>query len=260
MARTKSQFAMLSDIQDQFQTTFEEADALLRAIIAEGRDRATVAELDHFQKLVSWDEKEVKVQLSRMQTVVYFEAIAGSKADREATQAEAEAATDVLKSETARVAELQAKLPGYDRAARLAQQRVEQQSHALEQLKKHCPQHIRERADRMQSDAHKGPYARMNELQSRKDELLNLQQPVGVLNRDYQMRRIQDFCPEAVTDVIGWDGSVSHREFTPEWEVIKQRWNQAIELEINPAIEAARAEYEAAELAADAARNYYALG
>jgi len=137
--------SLVSDVAVDFAEEMSLADNLLREITQNNR-QATYAELVYFQKHLGWDVSEVRSQLRRMTNVLRNQAIAGTTQDREAASKEATTATEILSKEGPKVADqiakLEAKLRSLETDSRLSQKRCDEQTDAVDQLKKLCPQHI----------------------------------------------------------------------------------------------------------------------
>lgn len=138
------------EIKQNFDFDCESADILLRDIVL--RDQTpTYAEAIAFQQKMGWDDKEVRVQLRRMHSVLRQQGIAGSPADREASAEQATTAAAVADKEIPKIdeqiAKLQAKRDGLERDKRLTAKRCDEQCQAVLQLREQVPVHIRKSVD-----------------------------------------------------------------------------------------------------------------
>lgn len=136
------------EVQEEFECNSFEAEILLRDIVLRDQ-KPTYAESVTFQKKMGWDEKEVRTQLRRMHSVLRLQAIAGSPANREATEQEAATATAVAEKEVPKIDEQIAKLltkkDALERDKRLSAKRCEEQSQAVQQLRELAPKHVIEK-------------------------------------------------------------------------------------------------------------------
>jgi hypothetical protein len=147
MSIAEDQFSAVKDIANDHAEAIADADSLLVEIAEENR-RPALAELIYFDRHCGWDETKVRQEVRRMGAVMRLRSIAGTPSDREAAALEATTAAKILKTEGAKVQakieELQAKLNGLDRDARLSAKRVEEQAVAVQQLRGLVPQHVRD--------------------------------------------------------------------------------------------------------------------
>jgi len=251
--------SMTADVAFEFSEDIQTADELLREIVNAGR-KPNVAEMTYFRRRLNWDERTINEQYRRMASVVRLQAIAGSPQDREAASAEATRAAEVLESESPKIAEqiakLQAKLGTLERDARLSAKRCEEQAKAVEQLRSHVPDHIRQEADALAASIYQSLGRPLAALKSRQETITK------VLAGDYSDKRSHmnwaaKLDPAAV--VRREDGRYIVDDWSPSWAAIKQEL--ATELEELPAkIEAAQAAYDTEMIKVDALRNYYTKG
>lgn len=202
MAKAQSQPVNASDVQDDYASAIESCDELLRKIVTSGRTKASKEELLCFSTTAEWDEKRVAAELRRMRQVVRLEAIAGTPADRQAAESEAEAAAQILQSEGPAISEqiqklqpegpgvseeiqkLQARLRTLERDAAQSAARVEDYSHAVESLRVRAPVHIQSRARQVLAEVHAGPMATRVQLEARRDQMVSQMEAAESTNCD----------------------------------------------------------------------------
>jgi len=256
---TTTEYSAVAEAAHQFAEACAEADELLREIVAEGRNRAALAELAWFQKHLRWDEAEVRRQVSRMTTVKRLRAIAGTVADREAASKEAETAAKILQTEGAKVREkiekLQKQLESMERDAHLSTKRVDEQADAVEKLRTMVPQHIRDAVRRAVSTVEgsigreiSDAAIRLNEIEVALDRSKHASEPA-------HMEAIQRFDRGAVIE--GASGGWVKRSLSPEWPAICAE-AEAEAVEIREKLERLRIEFAERIAEAESPLNYFA--
>ena len=162
------------EIREEFELNSFEAELLLRDIVL--RDQIpTYAEAVALKQKLNWDEKEIRDQLRRMHSVLRQQGIAGSPANREATEQEAATAAAVADKEVPKIdeqiAKLQAKRDGLERDKRLAVKRCEEQRQAVQQLRGLAPKHIKEKVNHAVNAIETTIARKINDMEVRINEL-----------------------------------------------------------------------------------------
>jgi len=221
--------SLVSDVAVDFAEEMSLADNLLREIASENR-QATYAELVYFQKHLGWDVREVNSQMRRMNNVLRFQAIAGSPSDREASKAEAITSAKIMETESpklqTKIEELQTKLSALERDARLSSKRVEEQSAAVDNLRKLCPLHIATSVRHAVGTIEASIGRQVHDGESREQELeCCLDRSRYASDESYHEMLRRSF-PGAVS--INNENRIRKLSLSPEWPSIKA----AIEVEL----------------------------
>ena len=210
------------EIAHSHDAAIAEADDLLQDIAKENRV-ANYAELVFFQKVVGWDEIEVRNQLRRMNNVLRFQAIAGSIADREASKAEAITSAKIMETESpklqAKIEELQTKLSALDRDARLSSKRVEEQSAAADNLRKLCPLHIAKSVQHAVGTIEASIGRQVRDAESRSHELECCLDKSRYANDEAYFEMLRRSFRDAVA--VTNDNKIRKLSLSPEWPSIK---------------------------------------
>jgi hypothetical protein len=144
MAKTESTLG--STLALEIKKDFALADELLREIVVAGR-KPSFEELTVFQSRVGWDAKAVAQQLGRMANVVRFQAICGTKKNREDAKTEMERSEQVLATRgveiQTQIENLQSQLRSLENDARLSRKRLEDMEDAAIRLRDQVPAHIK---------------------------------------------------------------------------------------------------------------------
>jgi hypothetical protein len=251
-------FSPVREAEFAYNEMLSEADELLQEIIDEGRQRAALSEVVWFRANVGWDEKQVADELRRMSNVLRLRGIAGTAADREAAAKEAATAADVLAKEgpkvAAKIAELETKLRSMENDARLSARRVEEQSQAVDSLRKLAPENVAKSVrDAVNVIEHTlgreiaNGEIRANELQCCLDRSRHR-------NEAAYLEGLARSFPAAV--MVGHTGQYIKRGLSPEWPSIRSGIESELS-ELAAKLETQRAEYAAAIAAAEAPLSYY---
>ncbi len=253
-------YSVAGEISDRHTGYLEEAEILLREINRAGR-LPTFAELTFFKRECGWDQRAVNDQIRRVNSVLRFTAIAGSSADRKATSKEAATAADILEKEgpklAAKIQELQAKLNGLERDARLSAKRCEEQSEAVQRLRELIPEHIAGvvRINIGNIEATIG--REMHDAETRLSELQACLSPEKYRAESYYLESLQRSFRNAVTVIT--ENNVNRRVLSPEWPAIKAGIQTEL-AELKPRIESLRSQRAEMIEAAEQPLNYYADG
>jgi len=235
-----------------------EADDLLREIVHTNR-RPTFAELTFFHRECGWNELRVKQELRRMGDVLRQQAIGGTPADREASAKEAATAAAIAEKESpklvAKIEELQAKLNGLERDAKLSAKRCEEQSEAVQRLRELVPEHI---AGAVQSEVDRIEHSigqEMRDAEIRLNELECCLDPSRYKNEQTYLQTLERSFRKAVFVVPG-DGFIK-RAASPEWPTIKAQIQSEL-AELKPRIETLRTQRAEMIERAELPLGYYA--
>jgi len=253
-------FSFASEVAESHSMDCSQADELLRTIVQENR-KPNYAEAVFFQQKMGWDSVRVNDQYRRMNSVLRLQAVCGSLADRQAAQDECKTSADVLAKEEpkleAKVAELQSKLEGLRRDARLSARRCEEQTQAVRQLRELIPQHILLHvqaavatiADTLRRD--------VLDAESRIQEIQCCITPSKYANENSYLEALRRSFREAITDHV--EGHSLSFRLSTAWPGIRN----AIEAELSALqsrLPDMKAEYTAAIEAAEAPLDYYSSG
>lgn len=233
-----------------------EADELLRQITVDNRQPA-YPEFVFFQKL-GWNEKTVRDQLRRMHNVVRLQAVAGTPDDRLAAQNEADTSAEVLAKESpklaAKIVELQSKLEGFHRDARLSEKRVADQTAAVQQLKELVPQNVSAQVNAERSVIEHSIGQILRDAEIRVNELECCLTPAKYPDEKTWLETLQRSFRDAVEDVVS--NRIMVRKLSPAWPSIRVAIeNELIELQAK--LVDMRAEYLAAIQQAELPLDHY---
>lgn len=258
MSTATEPYSVAGEVFDRHVGCLGEAEILLREINHDARV-PTFAELTFFKRECGWDQKAVNDQIRRVNSVLRFTAIAGSSADRKATSKEAATAADILEKEgpklEAKIEELQAKLNGLERDARLSAKRCEEQSEAAQRLRELVPEYVagQVRAEVNQIESTIG--RELLDAETRVNELECCLTPSQYKDEQTYLQALRRSFPDAVIVVAG-DGFI-RRALSPEWPAIRAGIQTEL-AELKPRIESLRNQRAEAIEAAERPLNYYA--
>lgn len=251
-----------NDIQSEFVSRFDDAEQLLREIVAEDR-KPYASEQAYFAREMGWvDPLEVRRELSRMKSVASWQAIAGLPQDREAAIEEAATSAKILESESPKleqkIGELQAKLRAIENDARLSAKRVEQRADAVEQLRRLAPKYICDAVNHSIAQVEQSIGDKLREMVIRFQSLksiLNIDS-IHKTNRS-RLESLRLLCREATIESV--TAGIITYQFSPAWPAI-QAEAQSEFAELAEKIPVVQADYDAAIEQAEAPRSFYAIG
>lgn len=242
MSTTVEPYSVAGEVSDRHIGCLGEAEILLREINHDGR-APTFAELTFFKRECGWEQKAVNDQLRRMNNVLRLQSIAGSSADRKATTKEAATATEVFEKEgpklAAKIEELQTKLNGLERDARLSAKRCEEQLEAAQRLRELVPEYV---AGQVRSEVNRIESTIGRELldaETRVNELECCLTPSRYTDEQTYLQALQRSFRDAVIVVAG-DGFI-RRAASPEWPAIRSGIQTEL-AELKPRIESLRSQ------------------
>ena len=251
-------FSAISEIAEHYSENIAEADLLLREICQSGR-RPTFAELTFFQREIGWDAIAVQSQLRRMNSVLRLQAIAGTAADREASEKESETAAGLAETELPKILEkirkLQQQADALERDARLSAKRVEEQSGAAEQLRTLAPENIAGSVRANVQTIKKTTGREIGDAEVRANELECCLSPDRYQNEAAYLEVLQRSFRDAV--IVESINRVIRRKLSPEWPGIKSSIEAEL-TELHPKLVELRAEYSEQITAAELPLSYYA--
>ena len=250
------------EIQESFHADHVQSEWLLADIVRQGRT-PTPAEYVFFARC-GWAPPLVNDQFRRMLQVLRIQPIAGSPADREATALEAETSAAILEKEgpklEQKIAELQAKLSGLERDARLSRKRCEEQRDAVSRLRELLPQHVQSKVDQAKVILNnEGVGVDLREAKTRHHELVCILNVGGVYARqekhiEYALRMN---LPEAVNTIT--EGGMNRYVYSASWPGLKA----AAELEfaeVAAKLPELQAAYDAELAVIELALDFYSNG
>lgn len=247
-------------IRSDFADRSSESEQLLRELVMEGRTNLLTSERAFLAREMGWDEAEIKRQLRRVNTILRLQAIAGRPEDREAALIECQTSVDLLAKEAPKIqeqiAKLQTKLSGLERDASTAQKRVEAQSDAVQQLRNHCPQDIKERVQQAVRIVEAGIGQDLRTATARHRELQSVLNLGNVYESPQKHLDALKFLSRAAV-LEGVSGNFVTRAYSPEWPAIKA----AAEIEyadLAGRLPELQAEYDEAIRQAESPLSYYA--
>ena len=247
-------------VRSDFADCAREAEQLLIEVATEGRTELLTSERAFLAREMHWDDVAVKKQLRRVNSILRLQAIAGSPSDREAALQECQVATDLLAKESPKIQqkiqELQAKLNGLERDATTAQKRVEAQSEAIQQLRSHAPDDIKERVRQAVKVVEAGIGQDLRDAKARHHELVCILNVGGVYpTQEKHLESLQRLLPKAVSKTVdGW--KMIRLSYSSEWPTSKPEC-QAELAELEQRLPELQAEYDAAVQQAELPLDYY---
>ena len=258
MSTTIEKFSVIKELATNHRETLLDADILLLEICHNG-GKANYEQLVYFNRELGWNERAINDQLRRMHNVTRWKAIAGNTPAREAVAKESEAAATVLEKEgpklAAKIEELQTKLNGLERDARLSAKRCEEQAEAVQRLRELVPEHI---AGEVQSEVSRISSTIGRELldsESRINELECCLTPSKYRAESYYLESLQRSFRDAV--VVITENKVNRRVLSSEWPTIKAEIQDEL-AELKPRIETLRSQRSEAIEQAELPLGYYA--
>ncbi len=258
MSTATDDFSPALEVAELHRERIIEADDLLREISQAVR-RPTFAELTFFHREAGWDEKRVAQQIRRMGDVLRQQAIGGTSADREASAKEAATAAAIAEKEgpklAAKIEELQTKLNGLERDARLSAKRCEEQSEAVQRLRELVPEHIAGEARSVVGRIEATVGREMHDAETRCNELQACLSPEKHRAESYYLESLQRSFRDAVTVIT--ENNIIRRRLSPEWPAIKTQIQNEL-AELKPRIESLRIQRAEMIEAAERPLNYYA--
>jgi archaellum component FlaC len=209
---------------------------------------------------MGWDEAEVKRQLRRVNTIMRLQAIAGRPEDREAALIECQTSVDLLAKQGPKIEEkiekLRAELSGLERDASTSQKRVEAQSEAVQQLRNHCPQDIKERVQQAVQIVEAGIGQDLRTATARHRELQSVLNLGNIYQSPQKHLDALKFLSRAAV-LEGASGGFITRAYSPEWPAIKA--GSEIEYaDLSGRLPELQAEYDEAIRQAELPLSYYA--
>lgn len=236
------------------------ADEILREIVTQERQPSFEERL--FFTRLNWTGEQINSQCRRMAQVVKFERIAGTAADREASEAEAATASQLLATEGPKIAEqiakLQETLQQLERDKHRSLKRVAEQAAAVENLKKLAPPHVTEKANHLRR-----AYRETTRKELQRVEL-RLHQLVTTLDeRNYQYKYDwfdalgRCFPGHSMNRAFRNHSQAGPQNWFADWDEI-QREVKREQAELQQQRAQLQAECAAAEAEIDALLNYYA--
>jgi chromosome segregation ATPase len=258
MSTAVEPYSVAGEVFDRHIGCLGEAEILLREINHDGRV-PTFAELTFFKRECGWDQRAVNDQIRRVNSVLRFTAIAGGSADRKATSKEAATAAEILEKEgpklAAKIEELQTKLSGLERDARLSAKRCEEQSEAVQRLRELVPEHIagevRSEVGRIEATVGR----EMLDSETRANELECCLTPSKYRDERGYLEALQRSFRDAVTVIT--ENNIIRRRLSPEWPTIRAGIQNEL-AELKPRIETLRSQRAEAIEAAEKPLGYYA--
>ena len=250
--------SMVADIANDHAEAIADADSLLVEIAEENR-RPALAELIYFDRHCGWDELKVRQEVRRMGNVLRLRSIAGTPSDREAAALEATTAAKILKTSGAKVQakidELQAKLNGLDRDARLSAKRVEEQAVAVQQLRGLVPQHVRDAVNVRVSAIEQSIGVEISNAEIRANELRCCLTPSLYKDQASYLDALRRSFHDAVASTN--HGGFTKYSLSPAWPSIRSGIEAEL-TELEERLPKMRAEHDEAIATAEAPLNHYA--
>ena len=255
---TTAEFSIVREIAESHRQDSIDAYQVAREIVQ--RDgKATYGEATYFQQKIGWDTRRVNDVLREMNQVLREQQIAGSSADRKATSKEAATAAEILEKEgpklASKIEELQTKLNGLEREARLSAKRCEEQTQAAQRLRELVPEYIagqvRAEVNRIESTIGR----ELLDAETRVNELECCLTPSKYQDEQTYLQVLQRSFRDAVVVVPG-DGFI-RRALSPEWPAIRAGIQTEL-AELKPRIELLRIQRAEMIEAAERPLNYYA--
>jgi hypothetical protein len=258
MSTIIEKFSVIKELATNHRETLLDADILLLEICHNG-GKANYEQLVYFNRELGWDERAVHDQLRRMHNVTRWKAIAGNTPAREAVAKESEAAATVLEKEgpklAAKIEELQAKLNGLERDARLSAKRCEEQAEAVQRLRELVPEHIAGEVRSAVAKIEATIGREMLDAETRANELECCLTPSKYRDERAYLEALQRSFRDAVTVIT--ENNIIRRRLSPEWPTIREGI-QAELGELRPRIETLRSQRAEMIEQAELPLGYYA--
>lgn len=250
---TLSQF-----VRADFHDRSREADQLLTEVCLEGRE-LLAGERAFLAREMGWDVAEIKKQRRRVSGILRLKAICGRPEDRVAAATEAQIAADLLAKEgpkiEQKIQELQSKMAAMERDERLSAKRVEEQTDAVTQLRRLCPEDVAEavRAEVKVVEAGVG-----QDLRDATARAHTLRCAINDGVYDSPKKHIEysllNFAPEAVETIVV--NSMIQRRYSAAWPTLRAEF-QAELAELNERLPELQAEYDSQIQAAEKPLDYH---
>ena len=251
-------FSAISEVAERHSENIIEADELLREICQSGR-LPTFAEATFFSREIGWDNTRQTKEVRRMNSVLRLSAIAGTAADREASEKESETAAGLAETELPKILEkirkLQQQADALERDARLSAKRVEEQSGAAEQLRTLNPENIAGSVRANVQTIKNTTGREIGDAEVRANELECCLSPDRYQNEAAYLEVLQRSFRDAV--IVESINRVIRRKLSPEWPGIKASIEAEL-TELHPKLVELRAQYDEQISAAEAPLSYYA--
>ncbi len=210
-------------IAQDYAAGVEEADDLLREIKLADRE-ATYDEYVYFRQRLGWEQNEVREQLRRMHSVLRLQAIAGTTEDRNASIAERDKSKKLLDTEGPKlqkqIEELTATLKRLESDATRSAKRVEDQQQAIEDLRKHVPQHVLKRVNTDVGLVSTTIGKELNDAKIRQNEIECCLTPRRYPSENAYLQMLQHSNRAAVTETS--HNRVIQRTLSPAWPTIRE--------------------------------------
>lgn len=261
-ATAEQEYSVTSEIEEAYKTMLLEADELLRILAVERRE-PTEAELAWFSSHLGWDDRKFRIQRRRVSGVVRFQAIAGTRKDREAAKKEAETSLKLFNTEAptldAEIERLQSRRERLHRDKEQAAKRVEEQAAATAELLKLCPLHVAKPVAEKVTEIRNTLGREINEVKGRIKPLELCLNPDDLSGAVDPHEHLQRFFPEAITETVEGPpkgNKWTKRKLSPEWPRV-QREIVAELAELKAKLPDMESEFEAAIAKAEEPLDYY---
>ena len=251
-------FSAAAEVAERHRENIIEGDELLREICKVGR-LPTFAEATFFSREIGWDNTRQTKEVRRMNSVLRLSAIAGTAADREASEKESETAAGLAETELPKILEkirkLQQQADALERDARLSAKRVEEQSGAAEQLRTLNPENIAGSVRANVQTIKNTTGREIGDAEVRANELRCCLSPSLYKSESEWMEVLQRSFRAAV--IVESINRVIRRKLSPEWPGIKASIEAELS-ELHPKLAELRAQYAEQITAAEQPLSYYA--
>ena len=254
---------LTSYVRSDFADRAREAEQLLIEVCRENRTELLTSERAYLARELGWDATEITKQLRRVNSILRLQSIAGRPEDREAALQECQTATDLLAKESPKIqqkiAELQAKLNGLERDASTAQRRVEQQGDAVQQLRGHASDEIREGVRQAVKIVEAGIGQDLRDAKSRRHELrciLNIDNVYA--SPEKHLESLQRLLPKAVSKSVD-AGKMIRLAYSAQWVALRTECQTELD-ELQQRLPKLQAEYDQAIEQVEAPLDYYSNG
>lgn len=240
------------EVADTYESDCEEAEWLLRDR-ARQNQKLTESDYAFTASRLNWDRVKTNTEFRRVSQAVTLLSIAGTPAQQEAKEAEAQAAAEVFAKESpkleAKILELQAKLSGLERDARLTEKRVEETREALAKLPTVTPTFLRKKVGKAESLLNtEGVGANLRAATSRHQELTCILKSALFNSAESYVSSLRRLCPAAVRTIVeGPEGGNRSMRFvlSDEWPAIKSSCEREF-AELNERMPELQAAYDTA--------------